>query len=315
VKINSRKIRKVKKIFDSKNQTLLIIFLVVVASYLLGILSNKLIVLRDNNPPNEATSISQENKDLSAIQTKVLKDKYVFKIKWADLGRRMVEDGVIDKIKLSQAVSGEDKLSKNLEEYFSSDQNQIELTQENSHFWVDVLWALGLANKNRILEEGEMVSDGDASGFASTGGWTLGVSENAMNYYSKHSYISLSEKQQKLVEEIAGNIYRPCCGNSTAFPDCNHGMAMLGLIELMVSQNFSKDEIYKTALAFNTYWFPQTYLDIAYHFEKNGRDYSKVSASQILSKTFSSAMGYSAISDEVGTLPWPALKEGGSCGA
>ena len=30
--------------------------------------------------------------------------------------------------------------------------------------------------------------------------------------------------------KIAKGIYRPCCNNSTYFPDCNHGMAMLGLL-------------------------------------------------------------------------------------
>jgi len=289
-----------------------LICLIVIASFLSGILFNKIILLKEQAvTPPVANDKSQE---LSDMQAKVLKEKYVFNIKWGDLGRRMVEDGVIDKTKLSQAVSGSDELPPDLEQYFSKSMNKIEVNQENAHFWVDILWGLGLANKNRILEEGDMMTEGDASNFASTGGWTLGVSE-PMNYYSKYSYINLTEKQQKIVEEIAGNVYRPCCGNSTAFPDCNHGMAMLGLIELMVSQNFSKDEIYKTALAFNTYWFSQTYLDTAYYFKQNGRDYIKIPAKELLSKTFSSAMGAEVINKKVGQLDWPALKGGGSCGA
>ena len=310
-KISSR----IKRGISDKKQRILLVILLVIASYLFGILSNKLMLAQDYQREEISNDLQAPDKNLIAIQEKVLKDKYTFKIKWMDLGKRMVEDGVIDKVKLAQAVTGEDTLPNDLEKYFSSEQKQIDLTQDNSHFWVDVLWGLGLANKNSILEEGDMMAQGDASNFASTGGWTLGKSENPMVYYSEFTYINLSDKEQKIVEEIAGNVYRPCCGNSTVFPDCNHGMAMLGLIELMVSQNFSKDEIYKAALAFNTYWFPQTYLDIAYHFEKNGRDYEKIPASQLLSKTFSSAMGYSAISEEVGSLPWPALESGGSCGA
>ena len=118
-----------------------------------------------------------------------------------------------------------------------------------------------------------------------------------------------------MVEEIAGSIYRPCCGNSTAFPDCNHGMAMLGLIELMVSQGKSEGEIYKTALAFNTYWFPKTYLDIAYYLDKNGRDYSKASPKELLAAKFSSAMRDEAISEAAQGVQWPILGNGGSCGA
>ena len=83
----------------------------------------------------------------------------------------------------------------------------------------------------------------------------------------------------------------------------------------MVSQNFSKEEIYKTALAFNSYWFPDTYLNIAYHFDKAGKDYSEISAKELLSKTFSSAMGYAVIAKEAEGVQWPALQGGGSCGA
>ena len=286
--------------------------LVVVSSFLFGVLADKILILK-----SEATALNaveENNKDLVSIQKKVIKKNYVFKIKWDDLGKRMVEDGVIDKIKLAQAITGTSTLPKDLDKYFEEGQNKIEVNQRNAQFWVDVLWGLGLANKNKILEEGEMMQDGDASNFASTGGWTLGV-DNPMSHYSGHSYITLSDKQQDKVKEIAGNIYRPCCGNSTAFPDCNHGMAALGLIELMTSQGFSKDEIYKTVLAFNTYWFPDTYLDIAYYLAQNDRDYEKTSPKEILSKTFSSAMGAEAIHKKVGAIQQSGEGSGGSCGA
>jgi len=305
--------KKVGRLIRRKGLEILLIFLIVIASFLSGILFNKLNSLEKNITSNSPINfVSSE--DLSKIQNKVLKDKYIFKIKWGDLGKRMVEDGVIDKVKLAQAIGGEDELPKDLDKYFTGDQNKIEVNQGNAQFWVDVLWGLGLANKNKILEEGDMMMEDDASIFASTGGWSLGAGD-PMDHYSRHSYITLSEEQQKTVSEIAGSIYRPCCGNSTAFPDCNHGMAMLGLIELMVSQNFSKDEIYKTALAFNTYWFPQTYLDSALYLQKNGKDYEKVSPKELLSENFSSAMGSQTISEEVGQVQWPALGNGGSCGA
>lgn len=312
LKFKKKKIKK--RISIDSFLKILLIALFSLSTFLVGILYEK---MTSNNNSAEEFEVSQnpDSKKLASIQDKVIKKNYVFKIKWGELGKRMIEDGVIDKVKLARAITGEDRLPKELDKYFSGSQDKIELTQANSQFWVDVLWGLGLANKNKILETGAMMADGDASNFASTGGWTLGASEDAMNYYSKYFYINLSEKQQKEVSEITRNIYRPCCGNSTAFPDCNHGMAMLGLIELMVSQGKSSDEVYKAALAFNTYWFPQTYLDIAYHLEKNERDYSKVSPKELLSKTFSSAAGYEVIRKNVGQLPWPALGDGGSCGA
>ncbi len=304
----------IRKFVAKRKLVFLLIFLMIVASFLFGILFSKVTTLSESKSADVSQTV-ENNEELVKLQNKVIKDKYVFKIKWEDLGKRMVEDGVIDKTKLAQAVVGQDNLPKNLDKYFEGDQKQIELNQENAQFWVDVLWGVGLSNKNRILEEGEMMEEGDASSFASTGGWTLGANEDAMNYYSKYSYINLSEKQQKEVLEIAGNIYRPCCGNSTAFPDCNHGMAMLGLIELMVSLGKSPEEIYKTALAFNTYWFPQTYLDAALYFQRDGKNYEKVSPKELLSENFSSAMGAQTISEKVGGVQWPALGKGGSCGA
>ncbi len=306
----------------SLNQNYLLVFLLIVAAFLLGFLANQLVstkkaenILQVQAPvQNNGTQQGVNQPDLARLQSEVIKSGYVFKIKWGDLGKKMVENGVLDKTKLAKAVTGKEELPKDLEKYFSEGQNKIELTQANSQFWVDVLWGLGLANKNELLEKGQMVEGNQTANFASTGGYTIGVKQ-PMDIYSKYQYITLSEKQQKIVEEIAGNIYRPCCGNSTAFPDCNHGMAMLGLIELMVSQNFSKEEIYKTALAFNAYWFPETYLNIAYHFDKAGRDYGKISAKELLSKTFSSAMGYAVIAKEAEGVQWPALKGGGSCGA
>jgi hypothetical protein len=48
--------------------------------------------------------------------------------------------------------------------------------------------------------------------------------------------------QQKRLEEVTIGVFRPCCDNPHAFPDCNHGMAMLGLLELM-ARDASVDEM------------------------------------------------------------------------
>lgn len=298
-----------------------ILILLLGATFLLGAASNQIYnnSKGGKSPSSTATVASDANKtsiDLAKIEEKILPKKYTVNVKWGNLGKRLVEDGVVDTQKLAKAISGTEDIPQEVKSYLEGNEQKIVLTPQNAHFWLDVLWGLGLANKNKLLDEGDMQNYGGAENFASTGGYTLGSGE-PMSYYSKFEYIKLNEKQQKMVEEIAGSIYRPCCGNSAAFPDCNHGMAMLALIELMVSQNKSEQEIYDAALAFNTLWFPQTYLDIAYHFEKAGKDSSKVSAQQRLSKTFSSGQGYSVIKKEVGNLAWPSNQNrgGGSCGA
>ncbi len=313
--INLKKIKKTTpKLAKISKKNIIIVLQLIFIAFLLGIVLDKINFSKNQNPSSTIQTVQKTNQNLEKIQGEVVKEKYVFNIKWGDLGKNMVRDGVLDKQKLAKAITGTDKLPQDLDKYLISSQNSIELTQQNAQFWVDVLWGLGLANRNPILDSGPMVEGGNTANFASTGGYTIGVNK-PMDIYSKYKYINLSDFQQKNVYEIASNIYRPCCGNSTAFPDCNHGMAALGLIELMVSQNFSKDDIYKTVLAFNTYWFPQTYLDAAYYFQENGRDYSKVPPKELLSQTFSSAMGYQVIHKKVGDLKWPALQNGGSCGA
>lgn len=307
-----KKFLKLRKVVKRKKFSSWAIFLAIIISYLLGGLS---FLAFEKLTTSDVINLEQ-GINLSKIQAKVLPQKgYKVKIKWSDLGKKMIEDGVVDEKKLANAVFGKDKLPPEFKKYLDgSTQKEIIVDGGTAQFWVDVFWGLGLANKNPILESGPMTQGGNTQNFASTGGWTLGR-EETMNLYNKFSYISLSVNQQKIVQEIADNVYRPCCGNPTSFPDCNHGMAALAIIELLVSQGKGKNEIYKTLLAFNSYWFPQTYLDIAYHFQKNGMNYSDADPSKILSKTFSSAMGYQTVKRQTGEINWPALQGAGSCGA
>jgi len=114
---------------------------------------------------------------------------------------------------------------------------------------------------------------------------------------------------------VADNIYRPCCGNSAAFPDCNHGMAALAVVEMMVGQGKGDDEIYDTVLKFNSFWFTQTYIDLAYYFQKHGTAWREVDPKLLLSRDYSSAGGYTKIRKEIGDVPELRSVGGGSCGA
>lgn len=312
--------QNVKKLNPKANSiNTLLLMLLLIATFFLGVLTNQLAgsTKMKSETTEPVQKASEKGFDLTKLEAKVISDKgYRFSISWGDLGKKLVDEEVIDEVKLAQSLTGSETMPDEVKKYLDGSDQKIELNEQNAHFWLNVLWGLGLANKNKILDEGDMqeLSENNPGNFASTGGYTLGKGD-AMSYYSKYSYIKLDDKQQKLVEEIAGNIYRPCCGNSTAFPDCNHGMAMLALVELMVSQNYSKEKIYDTALKFNSLWFPQTYFDIAYHFEKAGRDYNKIASSELLSKTFSSAQGYEVIRKEAEGLQWPGQKSGGGCGA
>ena len=132
-----------------------------------------------------------------------------------------------------------------------------------------------------------------------------------MNHYSKHEFISLTPEQQQLVEQVSWNIYRPCCGNPTYFPDCNHGMAMLGLLELMASQGVNEEDMYKAALAVNSYWFPETYINLAKYFESQGTPWKKIDPKEVLGADYSSASGYRNILNKIQPIK---QQSGGGCG-
>lgn len=238
----------------------------------------------------------------------------VLPVVWGDLGKRLVDGGVIDRQKFEELYADSGDLDENIKSLLSDSNNEaLVITKANANVLLNLFWALGLGNKNEILEKGEMTDSryGGAENFASTGGWTLAKGDS-MRHYSSHTLISLTSEQQKLVDGVSRNIYRPCCGNSTHFPDCNHGMAMLGLLELMASQGVGEDDMYKAALAVNSYWFPDTYLNIAQFMKAKGTSWSKTNAKEILGKNFSSSAGYQTILKQI----QPAIDNGrgDSCG-
>lgn len=235
-------------------------------------------------------------------------------IKWGNLGVQMVETGVIDKTKFENLYAPRGGLSEADKKLLSDSNNgNLVITPENSGVVLNMLWAFGLGNKNSILENGPMMDKqyGGAGNFASTGGWTL-AKGNAMDHYSMHVFVLLTPEQQALVEKVAKNIYRPCCGNSTYFPDCNHGMAMLGLLELMASQGVTEVDMYKVALQVNSLWFPNQYEAIKIFVTSQGIDWNTVDPKKILGAEYSSASGYQKVLSQIKPQE---QKGGGSCGA
>jgi len=196
------------------------------------------------------------------------------------------------------------------------DLHQIRFTDENIQFWTNVLWSLGLTQKSKVLTEGPMATNAEQTpieNYASTAGWTLGKKE-AMQLYNSRELIALTPEQNEMVYRVAENIFRPCCGNDTAYPDCNHGMAVLGLLELLANQGVGEDEMYEAALAFNSYAFSSTYINAAAYYGQKGEIWADVDAKTVLGQGFSSGQGAAFIAKAVGEIPG-APKKGASCGA
>ena len=262
---------------------------------------------------NKLNSITEPNSPLpnQVIQQNVIASEVRLPIKWADLGKKLIDSGVIDKNKFDEIMGTLSDSDKKLME--DTNNGEIVMTEQNSRLILNLLWGFGLANKNDVLDKGEMMQDPSQTGnMASTGGWSISKDE-PMTHYSKHNFVNLTSEQQKMVEEMSKNIYRPCCNNSTHFPDCNHGMAMLGLLELMVANGVSQTEAYKVALQVNSMWFPQTYQDLATYFAENGTTWDKVDPKVALGINYSSASGYKNTRAQIKSLPQPK-QGGGGCG-
>ena len=240
---------------------------------------------------------------------------YKTSLKWGEIGKKLTEAGAVDKNKYQESFKSEADGGLELDILDGDTGKFIEINENNSRFVVNTLWALGLVNKSKVLDEGPMKTGGtDPANFASTAGWTLG-SKPAMELYSSQELIPLTPAQQETVRKIAENVFRPCCGNSTAFPDCNHGMAALAYIELAVANGLPEKQIYKDLLGLNSFWFPSTYVEMAVYFKKDkNTEWKNVDPKTALSNDYSSAQGAAKINKAIENVPG-IKSRGGSCGA
>ena len=286
----------------------------VVAVFLLGLGSGYLKWGQD-----ETVELRQQ-KELTTLYEQVNpKGGYALPISYGDLGPRLLEGGVIsyDAFAAIYENSGNPLSAEQTEILKNGSDEEIVITAQNAHFLLNFFWAVGLANKNSILTEGPMVqnSGGQIERFASTGGWTL-ATEPVTELYASMDLIPLTAEQQKLVEEVAAAIYRPCCNNHTLFPDCNHGMAMLGVLELMASQGATADAMFEAAKYINAYWFPQQTLETAIYLQLNEKiDFASADARLVVGNKLSSASGAGMVHEDLQAkgLLKQAPGQGGSC--
>ncbi|MCL4338087.1 hypothetical protein M1271_00175 [Patescibacteria group bacterium] len=269
--------------------------------------------------PKPQPTPSPDPAKIQALVTKeVLPDKLDLGVSIGDTVIKMIKDGAIDKDKLLQVYSGQNNsLTTNEKQLLDNpDNGKLTVTPQNASFILNLLWPLGISNKTAVLAKGPMGTQykNDVGNFASTGGWTLGKIPGE-ELFNKFNLIQLTPQQEQEITEISQNIYRPCCGNSTYFPDCNHGAAMLGFLELAVSQEMPKDEIYKKALVLNSYWFPQTYVENALYFKtQKGISWDKVDPKVVLGANYSSGTGFAQIDKELQSKEIvPKVNSGSSC--
>lgn len=229
---------------------------------------------------------------------------------------KLVENGVIDRAKFEAIYQGGGGLPAELKNALDGPSTgTILLTRTNASYYVNLLWPLGLANY-MSGNEASPVNGSSLFNFASTGGWNLGKEQNGGAYFNKLKLVALTPEQEALVIRIAQNTYRPCCNNSTFFQDCNHGSALLGLLELGAAQGLDEQQLYREALAFNSFWFPQNYVQTAVYFKAvSNTDWERVDAKTVMGKDFSTSSGAGAAARKVSELGlFPQQRGGPSCG-
>ncbi len=299
-----------------------VLFMVLVPSLILNILALAIVLKPQFIKLAESKKSAELKEQTAGIFEQTNPEKgYEIGASYGDLGPKMIEAGVIDydKFKENYEKSGSPLTQEQMNILTKGSDKRIRITRDNSYFLLNFFWAAGLLNKSEVLTEGDMVAYGGLEGagnFASTGGWTLSKS-NPMEYYAASNLIPMTESQEALATKVSSNIYRPCCDNSTAFPDCNHGMALLSVMQLMAGNGASEEEMYDAAKYFNAFWFPGNYYDLALYFmNKEGKQFKDLPAQLVLSKDYSSATGWSKAKEWLankGIIQEPP-KGGGGCG-
>lgn len=250
---------------------------------------------------------SQKHKQMEATQTDMADlvrqinppEGYTVPASFGDIGPKLLEAAAMKAQDFIQVYeqAGQPLNKEQLAFLQEGSRSQVVFNQENAYFLLNFFWALGLTNDNPVLTEGPMVGNGRANvvNYASTGGWSL-AAKPVKTLYASVVIVELTPEQQARLEEVVQEIYRPCCDNPTYFPDCNHGMAMLGLMELMASQGASVDEMFQAAKYANAFWYPQQSLELATYFKAaQGVNFDQADSRQLLNWQFSSRSGFQTV--------------------
>ena len=206
---------------------------------------------------------------------------------------RTISAGAIDRDKYLALKGGAEYLpAECLAALDRASAEAIHLTTANASEYVDLLWPVGLANHLGANETGSIAGP-DVDTFASTGGWNLGRAESGGEYFNRHDIIDLTADQQEIAVRVAKSTFRPCCDNSTFFQDCNHGSALFAVLQLGAAQGLDEAALYREALAFNSFWFPDTYVATALLFKAvHDVDWADVDPRAIMGADYSTASGW-----------------------
>lgn len=207
--------------------------------------------------------------------------------------QRLIEAGVLEPDKFRAVYRKRGGVPAWVERLLAAPSDEpIVLSVESAPYLLNLLWPIGLATKAAFNDKSP-INNLRLPNYASTAAWTLGRAANGAPYFNSVDTVSWTAERESVALEAAQSSFRPCCNNSTFLQDCNHGSALLGLIELAAAQDIDKAELEKTALLANSYWFSRQYMKTAlYLLIYERRSWDEVPPSEILAAKFSSASGW-----------------------
>ena len=173
---NQNKATEVSRIRGLQKNRILSISVLVSAA----VLSGALVYTTDTrtvSTPQDASVADLHTAPVSSFEKEVLPPEgVILPIVWGDLGAKLVSVGAIDADAFMAVYAQKGEFSGEYKELlFGNTTGKMRITKDNAGYLLNLFWALGLANKNPILENGEMADPryGGAGNFASTGGWTI----------------------------------------------------------------------------------------------------------------------------------------------
>lgn len=214
-------------------------------------------------------------------------------MRFGDTIQTLIEAGALDPGKFRAVYQSKGTLPGWIEQALTGRSNEpIVMSSETAPYLLNLLWPIGLATKGSFNDKSP-INNVRLPSYASTAAWTLGREANGAAYFNRISTIEMTSEQEQMVVDVAQSTFRPCCDNSTFLQDCNHGSALLGLIELAAAQGASKADVYRFALMANSFWFPLEYRKTALYLAiYEGRPWKEASPRDILAPRLSTASGW-----------------------
>jgi len=243
------------------------------------------------------------------ILKELLPDKKVLPVTWQGIPFKLVENKIIDleKLKAYSQRYGQTVTERDLKIFERNYNGSIEITQNNSVFVYNVLWAIGFASKSPVLDY-ELEKYGwktvkNLAGyyfsFANLGNGST-LPQSGYNYFD---FLPLSAEQEALAMKIAGKSAVPSCGNALLLPDCSCSYAVDALILMMASQNFNDGQIYQAMKDVYPYRYPGLYVRHALFFKlAKNQEWPDVNAEDLVSFELSSAQGVARVSRDLADI-------------